>query len=92
VAKKGTPAVSGNQLLSILWFTASLPLHPYNYSPLLRSSSPWLYRIIFICARHKWMPLKLYRDEKFRKEVVEKVGTGFEIPAVVRIVRKSKKK
>jgi hypothetical protein len=38
------------------------------------------------------MPLKLYRDEKFRKEVVEKVGTGFEIPAVVRIVRKSKKK
>jgi hypothetical protein len=33
----------------------------------------------------------LYLDEKFRKEILEKVGTGFEIPAVVRIVGKSKK-
>ncbi len=31
---------------------------------------------------------KIYRDVKFRKEVVEKLGTGFEIPAVVRTVRK----
>jgi hypothetical protein len=34
---------------------------------------------------------KLYRDEKFRKDIVEKVGVGFEVPSVVRSVRKSKK-
>ena len=35
---------------------------------------------------------KLYRDEKFRKAIVEKVGVGFEVPLVVRSVRKSKEK
>jgi integrase len=35
---------------------------------------------------------KLYRDEKFRKQIAEKVGTGFEIPTVVRSVRKIDKK
>jgi integrase len=35
---------------------------------------------------------KLYRDKKFRKEMVENFGTGFEVPSVVRTVRKSRKK
>jgi integrase len=34
---------------------------------------------------------KLYRDGEFRKEIVERVGVGFEVPTVVRIVRKSRK-